>query len=165
MSLYSKEHIIPVSLFKKYKMTKWKDISPNVQPVHIGLNQFRRNYTFAHWEDHVSSSFLSCYPDLFRSPHSQKLVSILYDDFGLESFQYNSHDVLALRSRQSKLFMPLYPRKDLSLSLLHLQSQYKDWLDISHVIENPRLLHKWSQETDDDDDITTISSSPSSSIQ
>jgi hypothetical protein len=169
MSLYSKEHIIPVSVFKKCKMTPWKDISPNVQPVHIGLNQFRRNYTFAHWKDHVSPLFLSHYPDPFSSPYSTlspKLISILHDDFGLESFQFHPNNVVALRSKDAKLFMPLYRQKHLSQSLYHLKSQYEHWLDFSLVIEHPLVMEKWNLQPSEDkerdidnEDSTTISSS------
>lgn len=144
MSLFSKEHIIPVSIFKKYEMTKWKDISPNIQPVHLKLNQFRRNYTFANWEDHVSSSFRSHYSLSSSSHIHPDILSILYNDFGLESFQFHNNETVALRSKHLQLFMPLYQHKNISHTLIQLKSQYDDWLDFSDVIEHPYLLTKWN---------------------
>lgn len=170
-SLYSKEHIIPVSVFKKFQMTSWKDISPNVQPVHIGLNHFRRNYTFADWKKHVSPLFLSHYPDPFPSPHatqSTTIISILQNDFGLETFQFHQNNVVALRSKQLKLFMPVYNQKELSLSLHHLHSQYQNQLDFSLVIEDPSLIQTWNKHpqlfkdkyiNDDDDESSSSFSS------
>jgi len=151
-SLRSKEHLIPISVFRKNNMHKKRNQFDNVQEVQLSLNQFRRNYRYADFLSHCSlfdfdmndieytqQKFVLSSPSSFLSIHKLRLEK------GIEPFFIDKNKIGAFRCRSLQLFFPLFSQQQLCYHLQMLLSRHKNQVNPLDIVENHAVFREWEK--------------------